>query len=194
MFYIFLPGNFIFKLLSQKRKERRKGVKRIAISIAVLLTISVLLLVPLARADGTAESFIVYTDKTDYLAGEPINIYVKAQAIDPGQNITVTDVVVYDPSYSIVAEWHSLSIVLTSTTTPELVGTLTATIEGNYTVQAEATGCPFILRAIFWFFLRWLHSPTNTVPEVPFGTIAAAAALLGATTLYLTRKRYRIKK
>jgi hypothetical protein len=163
-----------------------------SVKFAVVAVVLLVLLVPLVRADSTTESFIVYTDKQNYTVGDPVSVYVQAQSIDPSQNITVTDVIVYDPTNATAAEWHGLAIVLTDTTTPQLVGTLTATIEGNYTVNANATGCPWLLRAIFVFFCRLLH--INTVPEVPYGTIAATAALLGATGLYLTRKKHKTKK
>lgn len=162
-----------------------------SIKFAIVTLFLLVLLVPLVRADGTTESFRARAHKQEYLVGEPVNIYVKADSIDPGQNITVTDVVVYDPNNSSVAEWHNLAIVLTDTTTPELVGTLTATVEGTYTVSAVAFGCTWLLGARCYFLCLRLQ---NEVPEVPFGTIAAAGALLGATGLYLTRKRYRTKK
>jgi hypothetical protein len=150
-----------------------------------------ILFVPLARADETTEVFTVYTDKQSYLVGEAVNIYVKAEAIDPNQTITVTDVIVHDPGNSSVAEWHNISIVLTDTTTPEYVGTVIATSEGEYTVSAEATGCLWTLWAICRFFCRrWC----NVIPEYPFGTIAAMAAFFGATGLYVSRKKYRVKK
>jgi hypothetical protein len=152
-----------------------------------------MLLVPLASADETTESFLVYTDKTEYLAGEAVNIYVKAEAIDPNQTITVHDVIVYDPNNSSIAEWHNLNIVLEDTTTIKYVGTIIATAEGVYTVSAKATGCPWCLWAIFWFFCR-CHWHRNVIPEYPFGTIAAMAAFFGATTLYVYRKKNRVKK
>lgn len=156
------------------------------------LCLLVLLAIPLARADATTESFTVYTDKQNYMVGEPVNIYVKANSIDPNQTITVTDVIVYDPNNSSVAEWHNISIMLTNTTTPEYVGSFIATVEGTYTVSANATGCPWLLLAI-WHFFCVFFKPT-VAPEYPFGTIAAMAAFFGAAGLYATRKKYRMKK
>jgi len=151
-----------------------------------------ILFVTLASADGTTESFIVYTDKQDYIVGEAVNVYVKAEAIDPNQTITVTDVIVYDPNNLSVAEWHNLSIVLANTVTTEYVGTIIATSEGEYSVSAKATGCPWILRAIWRFFCWWWRR--NVIPEYPFGTIAAMAAFFGATVLYVSRKKHRVEK
>jgi hypothetical protein len=152
-----------------------------------------ILLVPLAMADETTESFMIYTDKSEYLTGEAVNIYVKAEAIDPNQTITVHDVVVYDPNNVSIAEWHDLNIVLEDTTTVKYVGTVIATSEGAYKVSAKATGCPWWLWAWFWFFCR-CRWPRNVVPEYPFGTIAAMAAFFGATGLYVYRKKNRVKK
>ena len=150
------------------------------------------LFVPLASADETTESFIVYTDKENYIIGEAINIYVKAEAIDPNQTITIHDVIVYDPNNSSVAEWYNLSIVLTDTIKSEYVGTVIATSEGKYTVSAKATGCPWVLWAIWFFFCRCWHR--NVIPEYPLGTIAAMAAFFGATGLYISRKKHAVKK
>jgi hypothetical protein len=159
--------------------------------LAVVTLVLLALLVPLVRAQATTESFTIYTDKQTYLVGETVSIYVQANSIDPDQTITVTDVIVYDPNNAIVAEWHGLTIELADTTTSQLVGTLTANAEGTYTVSADAFGCKWLLIALCYFFC-WGHH--NNVPEVPFGTIVAAAPLLGATGLYLTRKKQRTKK
>jgi hypothetical protein len=163
-----------------------------SIKLASAALCLLILVVPLVCADETTEAFTVYTDKQDYIVGEAINIYVKAEAIDPNQTITVTDVIAYDPTNSSIAEWHNLSIVLTATATPEYVGTVIATSEGEYTVSAKATGCPWFLWARWRFFCWWWRC--NVVPEYPFGTIAAMAAFFGATGLYATRKKYRMKK
>jgi hypothetical protein len=147
-----------------------------------------ILVVPLAaHADQTTESFTVFTEKSQYYVGDVINIYVKANSLDPNQTITVTDVVVYDPTNVSVAEWHSLAIALVDNTTIQYVGTIIAESEGQYTVAANATGCPWSLHAIWWFTCQFFHR--NTVPELPFGSIAAALAFAGATGLYVTRKR-----
>lgn len=146
------------------------------------------MLVPIVMADETTESFVVFTDKNEYLAGEAVNIYVKAEAIDPDQTITVHDVIVYDPNNVSVAEWYGLDIVLEDTTTIKYVGTVIATAEGEYSVSAKATGCSWFLFAIFRFFCRYRWS-NNVVPEFPFGTIAAVAAFFGATGLYISRKK-----
>jgi hypothetical protein len=146
-----------------------------------------ILAVPLVVADEITESFTVYTDKDQYLIGEVVRIYVKADEIDPYQTITVTDVIVYDPANNTVAEWHGLSIILTDTETSVYVNSAIAEMEGVYTVYAEAIGCPWRLLA-FWRFLCWRRWRNNVVPEVPFGTIIALAAMLGATSLYLKKR------
>ncbi|MGQ9460590.1 MAG: hypothetical protein ACUVRA_05115 [Candidatus Bathyarchaeaceae archaeon] len=161
-----------------------------AIKLASAVLCLLILFVPLASADETTKSFIVYTEKKDYVIGEPVNIYVKAEAMDPNHTITVTDVIVYDPNNMSVAEWHNLSIVLTDTTTIKYVGTVIATSEGEYIVSAEATGC--ILRAIWRFFCWWWRR--NVIPEIPFGTLAAMTAFFGATGLYVFGKKQRVKK
>lgn len=161
-----------------------------SIKIPCAILCLLVLLVPLASASETTESFIVYTDKQAYAVGESVNVYVKANSIDPNQTITVTDVVIYDPSNSSVAEWHNVSIELSDTTMPAYVGTVIAASEGTYTVSAEATGCPWRLCAIWRFFCWRLH----VVPEYPFGTIVGMAILFGATGLHVSRKKYRMKK
>ena len=165
----------------------KMSIKLVSATLCLLV-----LFVPLASADETTESFTVYTDKQDYVVGEAVNVYVKAEAIDPNQTITITDVVVYDPNNSSVAEWHSISIVLTDTTTPQYVGTVIATSEGEYTVSAKATGCLWFLWGCCHFFCwKW---KCKVIPEYPFGTIAAVAAFFGATGLYVSRKKHRVKK
>jgi len=150
-----------------------------------------ILAIPTVIADETTESFTVYTDKNEYLLGEIVRIYVKANAIDPNQTITVTDIIVYDPANNTVAEWHNLSIVLTDITTSVYVDSITAEVEGTYTVYAEGTGCPWRLWFFWWFFCRRCRWP-RVVPEVPFGTVIALVALVGATGLYIQRKKRRI--
>jgi len=167
---------------------------KMSIKLVGAILCLLILFVPLARADETTEAFTVYTDKQDYLVGEAVNVYVKAEAIDPNQTITVTDIVVYDPNNLSVAEWHDLSIMLTDTVMIEYVGTVIATSEGEYTVSAKATGCPWILRAIWRFFCRWWQWQRNVIPEYPFGTVAAMAAFFAATGLYVSRKKHRVKK
>jgi hypothetical protein len=167
----------------------KTSIKLVSVALCLLT-----LFVPLVIADQTTESFTVYTDKQEYLVGEAVNIYVKAEAIDPNQTITVTDVIVYDPNNVSVAEFHNLSIVLTNTTTPEYVGTVVATIEGEYTVSAQATGCAWFLPARGWHFYCWRKPPCKVIPEIPFGTIAAMGAFFGATGLYITRSKRRFKK
>ena len=166
----------------------KTSIKLVSAALCLLMV-----LVPLASADETTESFVVFTDKSEYLTGEAVNIYVKAESIDPNQTITVQDVIVYDPNNLSIAEWYNLDIVLEDTTTIKYVGTVIATYEGQYAVSAKATGCPWFLWAIFWFFCRchWNH---NVIPEYPFGTIAAMAAFFGATALYVYRKKNRVKK
>jgi hypothetical protein len=111
-------------------------------------------MIPLVSAQeptGTTESFIVYTDKPTYEIGETINIYVQAVSIDPGSDITVQNVTVYDPENAVTADWRELNIVLTDTETAQQVGTLTPTMDGAYTVEASGTGCPLVLRHICFF-------------------------------------------
>ena len=151
-------------------------------------------MIPLVRAQEpteTTESFIVYTDKPTYEIGETISIYVQAVSIDPGSDITVQNVTVYGPDKAVTADWRGINIVLTDTETTQQVGTLTPTVDGAYTVEASGTGCPFILRWICFFCWR---KPCQTVPEVPLGTIAVAAAMLGATGLYIKKKTSKNKK
>ena len=161
----------------------KKSIKLVSVALCLLVV-----LVPLVRADATTESFVIFTDKSSYLVGEAVNIYVKAEAIDPNQTITVHDVIVYDPDNSSVAEWYDLDIVLEDTTTIKYVGTVIATSEGEYSVSAKATGCPWFLWAFFWFFCR-CRWDNNTIPEYPLGTMAAMAAFIGATVLYVSRKK-----
>jgi hypothetical protein len=163
-----------------------------SIRLAYLTLGLLILLVPLARASTTTESFSIYTDKQDYLVGEPINVYVGANSIDPNQTITVTVVVVYDPNNSTVAEWQNIAIVLTDTVTTETVGMLNATIEGSYTVDANATGCLFILHSAWHFCCH--RECLKTVPDYPLGTIGAMTALFGATGVYVTRKKHRTRE
>jgi hypothetical protein len=159
-----------------------------AIGLALCLLV---FFIPLVRADETTESFTVYTERTNYLVGELVNVYVRAEAIDPNQTITVTDVTVYSPENSSVAAWHDISIELTDTVTPQYVGTAVATSEGEYTVSANATGCPWILLAIWRFFCR---RPQNVVPEVPFGTSVASIAMIIGLVAYVAVPRLRRKK
>lgn len=156
-------------------------------SVAVMWLCVMLLAIPLVMADESTESFTIYTEKEEYIVGEVVNIYVKANAIDPNETITVTDVIVYDPDNITIAEWHNLTIVLTDTTTPAYVGSTIAQSEGSYTVSAEATGCLWILRAIWRFICRFFRH--KVVPEVPFGTVIALVTLLGATGLYIQQKK-----
>jgi hypothetical protein len=167
--------------------------KSAVIKLAVTMWLCTLLLtVPLVMGengrDASTESFIVYTDKEEYLAGEAVNIYVKANAIDPNETITVTDIVVYDPANITVAEWHNISIALTDTVTPAYVGTIIAESEGVYTVSAKATGCPWILFFIWYFICKYWFG--HVIPEVPFGTVVSILALIGATGLYIVRKKH----
>jgi len=148
------------------------------------------LLIPLASASETTESFTIYTERTEYLVGELINVYAKAEAIDPNQTITITDVVVYNPENLSVVEWRNISIVFVDTTTSQYIGTVVATSEGEYTVSANATGCPWILRAIWRFFCRRLN---NTVPEVPLGPIMASILMVAAFGAYFELQKRKIR-
>jgi hypothetical protein len=170
------------------------GAKSKSIAIIALTACLLAVMIPLARAQepaGTTESFIVYTDKPTYELGETVNVYVKAVSIDPGSDITVQDITVYGPDNAVAAEWHGLNIVLTDTETIQQVGTLIPTMDGTYTVDASGTGCPFILKWICFFCWR---RPCQKVPEAPLGTIVVAAAMLGATGLYIKKKASKNKK
>jgi hypothetical protein len=160
-------------------------------SIAITWLCILILAVPLAMAEEPTESFSVYTDKEEYIVGEAVNVHVIANAIDPNETITVTDVIAYDPANVSVAEWHNLTIILTDTTTPEYVGTLIAESEGNYTVSAEGWGCAWRLRCRCRFRCRRWRRP---IPEVPLGTIMAIVAFLGATGVYAVQKKHPKKK
>ena len=158
--------------------------------IAVALCLLVALL-PLVRADETTESFTVFTEKSTYVVGETINVFVKAEAVDPNQTITVTDIVVFDPNNASVAEWHNISIILSYAGAQQHVGTIRATAEGEYTISANANGCPWILRALWRFFCLRLR---NYVPEVPLGTVAASASMILALAGYFLVPRWRRKR
>lgn len=147
-----------------------------------------LLAVPLAMAEEPPESFIVFTDKEEYLVGEIVRIFVKAEVIEPNQTITINEIIVYDPANNTVAEWRDLGIVLTDTETVVYVGYVVAEMEGTYTVYAEGTGCPWILWFIWWFFCRRFFKP-KVIPEVPFGTIAALTTFIGAAGIYIIVRR-----
>jgi hypothetical protein len=161
--------------------------------IALMCLCALVLVTPLVLADSSTESFTVYTDKQQYLVGDTISIYVQATAIDPNSTITVTDVVVYDPTNVSVAEWHGLSIVLNDTTTSVLVGTTTAASEGSYTVSANATGCLWLLCAI-WHFICFLRPPPNVVPEAPAGTVMAGVSMAAALLAFIGVPRFRRKR
>jgi hypothetical protein len=178
--------NTTYELIAMQTK------RSLILIFSVILYLSAMLVCP-ARADETTESFTVYTEKQVYMEGEQVNIYVKADSIDPGQNITVTDVIVYDPRNSIVAEWHNISVTLMDTTHTEYVGTLTAMLEGTYTVYAEATGCPWRIPG-WWFFFCWCHNchHDHVIPEYPLGTIMAMATVFGALAFYTVRKSHKV--
>jgi hypothetical protein len=162
-------------------------------SIVLAWICALIIVTPLAAADELTESFSVYTDKDQYLVGETANIYVKANAIDPNQTITVSDVVVYDPANISVAEWHNLSIVLNDTTTLVYVGSITAETEGTYTVSATATGCLWLLRCIY-YFICLLLSLRPAVPEVPAGTVMAGVSMIAALFVFIAVPRFRRKQ
>ena len=164
------------------------SLSRISKAFIITWLCLTILAVPFAMAEEPPESFIVFTDKEEYLVGEIVRIYVKAEAIEPNQTITVNTIIVYDPANNTVVEWHDLGIVLNDTETVVYVGCVVAEMEGTYTVYAEGTGCPWILWFIWWFFCRRFLR-RNVVPEVPLGTIAALATLVGATGLYIKRRK-----
>jgi len=122
------------------------------------------------------ESFIVYTDKDEYLIGEIVNVFAKATTLLPNGTITVTSVTVYDPLNNTVAEWDDLSIVLSDTETEVFVGSLRALEAGPYTVNATATGC--ILRCL-WKFFCW--SQMRNIKIVPEGSVHTGEPLLTDT-------------
>jgi hypothetical protein len=158
-----------------------------SIIIGACLYLLILVVPIVAHADQTTESFTVFTDKSQYYVGDPVNVYVQANSIDPNNTITVTAVVVYDPTNVSVAQWDNLTITLANNTTIQYVGTVFAETQGQYTVTANATGCPWTLHARCCFTCQYYHG--NTVPELPFGSIVATLAFAGATGLYITRKR-----
>jgi hypothetical protein len=165
--------------------------KKMIMIIVVALCLLVAFL-PLVKADSTSESFTVFTERSQYLVGETINVFVKAEAIDPNQTITVTDVVVFDPNNASVAEWHNTSIVLTYVGEQQYVGSVVGTLQGEYTVSANATGCLWILRCFWHFFcIIPIH---HVVPEVPIGTIAASASMILALGAYVAVPRLRRKR
>lgn len=171
-------------------------------SVFVICLFAITLATPLVKADELTEPFSVYTDKTEYLVGEVINIYVKANTVDPTQTIIVTDVIVYDPANVSIAEWHGLSIMLTDTTTPIFIGRIISKSEGSYTVLAEATepllgssaasteatGQRWWIWRVIWRFLCWFFR-SKVIPEVPLGTIVSMISLVGATGFYVLRKK-----
>lgn len=160
--------------------------------IAVMWLSTLILAIPLAMSDECTESFSIYTDKEEYLVGEAVNIYVKANAIDPNETIIVTDVVIFDPANITVKEWHNLTVILPDTIAPAYVGTIFAESEGIYTVSAGAWGGRWRLWARWWFIIRWFWH-RKVIPEVPFGTVIAMMSLVGATGLYAVRKKTRKK-
>lgn len=165
----------------------KTSIKLVSVVIATLFLL--ILTVPLVSADETTESFVIFTDKEEYLVGEAVSIYVKAEAIDPNESITVSDVIVYDPTNSSIMEWHNLTIVLEDTDTVKYVGTVIATSEGEYTVSAKATGCPWFLWAFFWFFCRCRWHP-HVIPEIPLiGTAGAAVAMMSGLGLFIVKRR-----
>lgn len=122
------------------------------------------------------ESFIVYTDKDEYVIGDIVNVFAKATTILPNETITITSVTVYDPLNNTAAEWDNLSVVLSDTETEVFVGNLKALEAGSYTVNATATGC--ILRSL-WKFFCW--SQMRNIKIVPEGSIHTGEPLVTET-------------
>jgi len=170
-----------------RRKDRLANKMIITVALCLLMAF-----LPLVKADPTSESFTVFTERSQYLVGETINVFVKAEAIDPNQTITVTDVVVFDPNNASVAEWHNMSLVLTYVGEQQCVGSVVGTLEGEYTVSANATGCLWILRCLWHFFC--IDHRNHVVPEVPIGTIAMSASMILALAAYVTVPRWKRKR
>ena len=122
------------------------------------------------------ESFIVYTDKEEYVIGDIVNVFAKATTILPNETITITSVTVYDPLNNTAANWDNLSIVLSDTETEVFVGNLQALEAGPYTVNATATGC--IVRSLSKFFV-W--SQMRNIKIVPEGSVHTGEPLLTDT-------------
>jgi len=122
------------------------------------------------------ESFIVYTDKDEYIIGDIVNVFAKATTILPNETITITDVTVYDPLNNTAVKWNNLSVVLSDTGTEVFVGSLQALEAGSYTVNATATGC--ILRCL-WKFFCW--SQMRNIKIVPEGSVHTGEPLITDT-------------
>lgn len=169
----------------------RRWIKTLALSLMLALLVSF----PLSKAGlcSNGESFSVFTEYDEYVVGDTVNVYVKADHIDPNETITVTDVVVYDPSNCSAKEWHGLSIVLSDTTTIHYVGSLTVLQEGEYRVWAKGTGCLLIIIALILFWVcGCVCPPPSCVPEFPMGAeVLTLVALLGLSVL---KRRFKTPK
>jgi hypothetical protein len=157
-------------------------VKRI-IPVVVMLAMFLVSL-PIARAQD--ESYRVYTDKDVYLVDEVVQIFARAEHIEPDSTITIQNVTVYDPTNQTVAQWLNLNIILADTETTIKIAELTAATEGQHTVYAEATGCPIRIIRWFFFIIR-----CHVIPEMPLGTIVpvlASFTAIGSIKLAKTRR------
>jgi hypothetical protein len=153
-----------------------------------ILIVSIPIMMPFAKADQATESYQVFTNPQTYEVGDNVTILAQALSLNPGNVITITDVVVYDPNGAVAAEWHNQTIVLPDTQTIVTVGTMTPQVAGNYSIDCNATGCPTIIRFFLPFFCY--VKPKNYVPEVPTGTIDAVLAAVAAAGLYVTKKKW----
>jgi len=168
--------------------SKRKIATFIILSI---LIVAIPIMMPFAKAQTTTESYQVFTNPQTYQLGDNVTILAQALSLNPGNVITISDVVVYDPNGAVAAEWHNQSIVLPDTQTIVTVGTFTPAVVGTYSINCTATGCPWII--FFWRpFFCWIK-PRNYVPEVPLGSIAAVLAAAAATAVYVTKKKPREK-
>ena len=134
-----------------------------------------ILLLPFVSAHEE-ESFIIYTDKSEYFVGDIVSVFAKATTILPDETITITSVTVNDPLNNTVVSWDNLSIVLSDTETEVFVGSVQALEAGSYTVNATATGC--ILRYL-WKFFCW--SQMRNIKIVPEGSVHTGEPLVTDT-------------
>ena len=160
-------------------KTKRVSVIFFCILVMASLSISI----GVAEAE---ESFSIITEKTEYYEGEIVNVYVQANSLEPGGNITVIYVNVTDTMNNLIVEWDGLSIVLTDTVNLHYVGSFTLEQPGDYIICARAYGCPILL--IVWLIIKCILR--FLIPEIPLGTAAALIPML----LVLTAKKISKRK
>ena len=158
--------------------------KKRALVILVCIIAMASLSQPIRTAEGE-ESFSIITEKTVYYEDETVHVYVKADSLEPDGNITITYVNVTDASNTLIAEWNDLAIVLTDTVNLQYVGSFVLEQPGDYTIYAEAYGCPIFL--IVWLIIRCILR--LVIPEVPIGTIAVVVPMLLVLLVKIAFKR-----